>query len=506
MALEESRTGHRNRKVEIRNRKEICLQRRKEENVIGKDKERQNRKKELEACAAYFKARPVYRRLFDGFRRKYEGLGHFGGSVTLGSLTREEKADLGGFLQKDYTEQKSVTVSAARMEKALASSRFAGLEWKEILETYYGEALTVQKERRQREEEERDRYFQRILESCSFVPGQSWLRNTLRESSKGSGLLRQRYREDPAGLSEELSLVLRAVERLPVFSGESRALLPVFAAAATGDPHYFDEGRTGERLLTSFLQDYFASASTNLLLSENAEGVKAREHFPPQSAEEVEDAEETRTDGMLSRTEYKNSLFYEAGLLRDDLSNDVLAYGIRAWRADGSLHPGIEGFYRTAEPLKLTLRTLGRLGRIRAGEGNAVENRVYVVENPAVFSLLVEKHPDWTVLCGNGQVRLAVLVLMDQLARSCRFYYMGDFDPEGLLIAQRLKRRYGAALELWNYRTDWYERYVSGVELGTPRLRKLDRIALPELAELVAAMKRLRKAAYQETMAEEYLD
>ncbi|MDO4260602.1 MAG: TIGR02679 domain-containing protein [Eubacteriales bacterium] len=454
----------------------------------------------LEECVAYFRARPVYRKLFRGFRGKYEGLGHFGGSVTLSGLSAEEKRDLGGFLQKDYAGNKSVTVSAARMEQALARSRFAGLDWKDILETYYGEPLRRKKDRKRQQEEERERFFREILESGGPGRGEAWLRGVLWERGEGWALLLQRYKENPKELQKELSYVLQAIERLPAFCGGEKELLPVFAARITGDPHFFDGGRTAERLLTSFLQR--------------------------QTGERGEE---------LSRTEYKNRLFYEAGVLRDDLSNDVLAYGVRAWRRDGSLHLGIEGFYQAHEPVKLTLRTLGGLGKIRAGgrrsescagDGSAEDgksaggdrnagsgkstdgdrsaygarDRVYVVENPAVFSVLVEKHPDWTVLCGNGQLKLVVLVLMDQLAGDSDFFYMGDFDPEGLLIAQRLKQRYPACLELWNYKVSWYESYCSEVLLSDARLRKLDRIRLPELREMAEAMRRKRRAAYQEAI------
>ena len=53
------------------------------------------------------------------------------------------------------------------------------------------------------------------------------------------------------------------------------------------------------------------------------------------------------------------------------------------------------------------------------------------------------------------------------------FYYAGDFDPEGLLIAQRLK--------------------------------KLERVRFSELQEIKELMLREKKAAYQEAMMGEYL-
>ena len=86
------------------------------------------------------------------------------------------------------------------------------------------------------------------------------------------------------------------------------------------------------------------------------------------------------------------------------------------------------------------------------------------------------------------------------------FYYAGDFDPEGLLIAQRLKQRYGRKLELWNYRVDWYEEYLSEVELNDMRIRKLEQIEMKELEELKKAMCRERRAVYQEAMMEKLIE
>ena len=99
-----------------------------------------------------------------------------------------------------------------------------------------------------------------------------------------------------------------------------------------------------------------------------------------------------------------------------------------------------------------------------------------------------------------GQPRLATLLLLDFLKEKHSFYYHGDFDPEGLLIAQRLKERYGERLRLWNYRADWYERYLSDVNLSEVRMRKLEKVYLPELLEVKMQMQKRKRAAYQEAM------
>lgn len=430
----------------------------------------------LEECTSYFLARPVYKKLFEKFRNKYAGLGHFGGSVTLTGLSAGDKRQLGGFMQRDYAENKSVTVSAALMEKALSSSRFEGLRWEEILESYFGEPLTAKKEQKRREKEAEELFFQKILESEDADPdGCSWLMRLREEHGSGYGVLMQQYREDPAALGRMLRNVLHAIAALP-FAGEDhpengadsskkRMSLPVFAAAVTGDPHYFDRNTAAERLLFSFIESRYSETGKS----------------------------------ELSRIEYKKRLYYEAGLLQDELSNDVTVSGMRAWRRDGTLHPGIEGFYICREPVRLTLQTLGGLSGVQAENGT-----IYVVENPSVFSYLAAQHPERTLICGNGQLKMAVLVLMDLLSKENVFYYAGDYDPEGLLIAQRLKKRYGEKLHLWQYEVTWYEKYHSDVTLSEERLKKLDGICLEELQQLADAIRGTEKAAYQEAMLHIY--
>lgn len=149
--------------------------------------------------------------------------------------------------------------------------------------------------------------------------------------------------------------------------------------------------------------------------------------------------------------------------------------------------------------MKLTLKTLGGIGKITG------EPDIYMVENPAVFSRLVEKYPDRTILCGNGQPKLSVFVLLDKVTEDSTIYYAGDFDPEGLQIAQNLKKRYQEHFILWKYEAEYYQKYKSEVWLDEKRLRKLKKIDLPELQEVKEAMQRERYAAYQEAMVEEYV-
>ncbi len=419
-------------------------------------------KVKLEECVSYFKERPVYKKLFLKMREKYEGLGRFGGTVCLTGLDREEKNQLGGFFQKDYTSNKTISISAKKMEQCLMDSKFSEFTWEIILEAYFKESLIGRKEIERRRSEKRESYFAELLVYFSGHEGRAWLESVLTEQKEGYLLLMQLYKENQENLTDILNHVMQGILELKMLQDKKKKeFLAVFSAKATGNPHYFDEGKQGEKLLFAYIRSQVSDVKSE----------------------------------SLSRVEYKNKLYYEAGILKDEVSNDVLAYGIHGWKADGELHEGIEGFLKNKEPVKLTLQTIGNLQKI-CGQ----EKRVYVVENPAVFSVLVGEHPEWTIVCGNGQLRLAVLILMDKFTKDSVFWYAGDFDPEGLLIAQRLKVRFQDRLILWNYHVSWYEKYLSEVELTEKRVKKLEQVYIGELQEMREAMYRKRKAAYQETM------
>lgn len=267
-------------------------------------------------------------------------------------------------------------------------------------------------------------------------------------------------------LKENLQAVLRAVDKVKrIEKGESRQLLAVFSAEITGNPHAFDEGTFQEKLLRIFLQ-----GKTGL-----------------------------RKPDQMPEAEYKRELYFRAGIIKDQVSNDVLVYGIHGWDRQDRCHDGLEGFCGRKEPVRITLQTMANLERI-SGSGSCV----YIVENPAVFSVLIDRYPVESFVCSNGQLNLAVYLMLDRLSEAGTLFYAGDYDPEGLLIAQNLKLRYGESMVLWNYNLEWYKKYHADAILNESRIKKLEKVTLPELEELKNAMQEYRHAAYQEAMLEEY--
>ena len=103
----------------------------------------EDKQKLMQECLQYFRERPVYEKLFRKMRGKYESLGHIGGKVVLTGLSLQDKSQLGGFLQKDYAENRSVTISAEAFEICLSKSRFSDISLEELLNAYFGKKLTA---------------------------------------------------------------------------------------------------------------------------------------------------------------------------------------------------------------------------------------------------------------------------------------------------------------------------------------------------------------------------
>lgn len=425
---------------------------------------------EINEAVEYFKKKPVYEKLFNEFKKKYESHGKIGGIAVLTGLSTGDKEDLSGFLMKDFTSEEEVRVSAKLFEKALLKSRFSSLTTLDILTRYFGIKLRTNKEKSEEDVGKRAEYLAELTGYTDKAYIKEWLTGVFCTGADGAVVIARSYNADKNELKIILQKLIKAIPMLPYFQGgKKKELLAVFAAQAAGNPHFFDDNTLAGNLLTAFLRDYFRFGY----------------------------------EDDLSEAENRSKVLFKAGLIKDTLSNDVIAYGIRGRCVDGSLHQGMEGFLHQKEPVKLSLLTLANLEETFT---NSIDRRVYIVENPAVFSILTSRFPEKAFICSYGQIRRAVFMLLDLFDKNTVFSYAGDFDPEGLLIAERLKKRYGDRLIFWKYEPDIYLKYMSEEKLTNQRIKKLDGVRDAALLKIAELMREEGRAAYQESMLEEYVN
>lgn len=416
----------------------------------------------LGQCTAYFKSNRSFHRVFEKIKEKYQSLGKIGGSIVLTDLSEAEKEALTGFLRKDYTGQKSAVIKLERFEKALETTRFGELCLEEILKSYFGQAEMISnKEAKTLFIEERDRFFEQIVNDFKDTAAGGWLRDVIGHGGNAYGVLTKRYNADRDRLQKDIDAIARAFNALPCLTGEKEPLA-LFASQISKNPHAFDDGTECGQLLQYAVMYRF-------------------NHPKPQNAEE------------------KAELYYRAGLLVDEVSNYTLCCGLKGYK-EQQIHPGWEGFYISREPMQVSLRNLSLLNRVVSPEG-----KVFVFENPAVFSAMMDRFPHrcLPLVCTYGQVKLASLVLLDMLAKEgTAIYYSGDFDPEGLLIADKLKKRYGSRLLLWRYGAGDYALACSNQKIDRKRIKKLEKLKDEPLRQVGKCIEKQGAAGYQELLTD----
>ena len=444
-------------------------------------------------CVEYFCRKPVFDRLLCGFREKYASYGKFAGTVVLRSLTGEDIELLEGFFQKNFHGQKSVSVSAVQFQKALKNSKFGEMEPQELLELYFQEEMTGKRERRQEEERRWNQAFEKTLGNCAGTPAEQWLKElkaTIEGTEKeqkepvqegqtkpvqkgvktnmGSYFMK-RFRESGKNMEEMqrlLHLASQIINRFPYRQG-NREYLAVFSAMLTGNPHAFDDGTREGQLLHLMVQWDVKNRGLEIERSEIFPAIQ------------------------------KQRLYLAAGILRDDISNYTMISGVRAWKKNGEIHEGAEGFFREGDMMQVSLSVIAGWERVECPG-----QTIYIVENPSVYAMLCRKWKGKRAhMCMNGQPRLSSVLMLDLLKEAgVKVYYAGDFDPEGLLIAQKIRQYYGGSFEYWHMNRSVYEKSRSKEEISKKRMQMLERITDEELVETAEAVKKSGVAGYQENV------
>ena len=100
-------------------------------------------------------------------------------------------------------------------------------------------------------------------------------------------------------------------------------------------------------------------------------------------------------------------------------------------------------------------------------------------------------------LITSGIPNLAFYKLLENINSSTILYYNGDYDPEGLLIADKLNNKYNN-IKLFLYDAKSYFNTNPSVNISKNRLHKLELINSEELSLVKKLLLESRKAGYQE--------
>ena len=417
-----------------------------------------DRQEEIE-CIRYFRQSPVWDRVFGGFREKYVSYGKFTGNVVLRSVSQEELETLEGFFGKSFHGQKSITISAEKFGKALRDSRFGAVEPVQLLELFFGERMVGRKEEIEAEERRRREILEQAAVRYAATAAADWLPLL-------SELLWGGRTKDITEWVRQFFLAADIINALP-YRQDRLLYLAVFATEVTGNPHAFDRGSEDGELLFRLIR--MDCRARSIVIPEQT-------IFP-----------------AFTRQRY----FLKTGILLDDLSNYALLFGMHAVKADGSIHPGMEGFAEEGDMLQVPMAVIARWKEVSCPNGMA-----YIVENPSVFAVLCGKMQGKAAcMCMNGQPKMAALLVLDLLAAAgVKVFYAGDFDPEGLLIAQKISEYYQGEFEFWHMEVEDYEGCRSNQVISDRRLKSLRNIRDERLFPVVRLLQECKVAGYQEKL------
>ncbi len=424
-----------------------------------------------EACAAYFKENPAYQRCFSEFEKKWNSYGRVTGIITLKNTFEEERRAIGGILGKTFYED-TVRFSFIEFEKGLQCTKFAPVNFEEVLEVYFGRKMITTQEKQREAEREKTEFFENVencLTECADPDsaGVFWLRKMFLQKKYGYQTVIREYGRDREKTEKLLKTVGKALLLLEdIRETEEEYPLAVFSAEISGNPHYFDQGTTAGQLLVHGMC------------------YAAQTEYP-------ENAHQWR------------ELLLSGGIVPDNISSIVHIYGLRL-QVRGEWHPAYDSFCSLWEPCAVTMENLQELTAVQP-----TGDKVYIVENEMVFSYLLKhlEQKNVTLLCTSGQLRSAAVKLMSFLLDSgAEIYYSGDTDPDGIRIADRLWKKYGDRIHVWRMSEEDYVKSLSEEEIGNVSLKKLETVENPILRRTAKEVRKKKRAGYQENILKDLLE
>ena len=419
----------------------------------------------VEKFANLIKETDGLRRLLPQLLQKYKSFGTVKGTFHFPNPTNAEQTAFQGLLKKDFAAVEQITITKAALLRALKDTPFAGIDLDEVVNFCFGKDIKTKKELQVEKAQKEDAFFENLIDKFKGTISGHWLSRLVSKDSKGRKYIHKYYLADPERLHTILEQVMNAGNNLPILTDEY-IRISVFAFDMTKNPHAFDTGRLETNLLLQIIGDYLNQP----------------------------------TDSLSAQRQHR--LFADAGIIKDDLLNNTCVRGITCFDHKGREHQGTRGYFDQRDPQILTLNLLLNTDKVHISG-----QQVYILENSGVFSTLCEQtaNLDVTLICTAGQPTTASIILIEILNRQkIPIFYSGDFDPEGLKIADSLKQRY-PNINLWRYDEVDYIKSISNISLSSTRLKKLDTIKDKKLKALAQVMTKEKRAGYQENLIGEYL-
>lgn len=416
----------------------------------------------INEAAKYLKDRKEYKRILQEIQKKYIKTEKLTGSVKLSNITKEEGLLLAS-LHHSFIEKDEGKINVKKFIEYFCKGKFEGLDFLEILKVYFNDDLKTSKVIREEKKEIKDEFFNNLREGVKSIYCKQWLDALFQIKKFGYNIVIREYENNPMALIEYIEAVDEVFSYIS-FLGKGTISLAVLSSKVKRNSHYFDMDKSPGKLLLNALA-YLKNSG------------------------------ESRYDA-----EYINEVLFSNGIVRDELSNSTITVGIFAYDNDTEIE-GLKWFRRGHEPIQLSIYNIKNILEMKGKR-----DKVFVFENPVAFYEVMERTKDFnpTMICTSGQLNVSSLMILDKLVEGrATIYYSGDFDPEGLQIADRLKGRYKDKLVLWGMTRENYLKIKGDVSFES-RIIKLSSLGNKDLIELGEVLKEHCTAGYQELLVEFY--
>ena len=399
------------------------------------------------------------------WKKQYEKYGTCKGSIDL-ALNDSNRECISGLMGKDYYGVDCAHITFQQLQKAISNTKYENCDFNEVLKMYFNHDILTNKNRQEQEQMRIQNIFKHLLEQEG--KSQQWIHHIYTDHDSVYVRIVQASKENEQKCINTVDVVMKALNQLPMWQ-DKKENISIFASLHTKNPHAFDKNTFPYYLLMHGIV-YFLKVD-----------------FPKTNLEQ-------------------NEILYRAGLYQDGISNYCSIARLQALNENYQPHLGWTGFYDSYEALNVNMDNLLHIRSI------VYCDRVYVVENPAVFQALLkmikkEKIEKIGLVCTNGQLNYSAYLLLDILVSSnVETYYSGDMDPEGLLIADKIKQRY-PSIKLWCYDVRHYEISKSKEQAADQRMHMLDALKDETLIRIGKCINENKnRVGYQENMIEEYYD
>lgn len=387
----------------------------------------------------YFKNNKGFERFMVKAKEKYQSYGRVTGIITLDNITYEEAVGLTDFFARKFEEGKTYKIKISEFNKVLDKSKFQDFEFTDYFYNTYDDFSYLTNTLKKRKfHEEFVSFIEDLLLEFKSEKLKDFFERNINKNFSTMRNIKSKYKQNKRALKEELLMIDKLLSNIP----DKITYLPIYASI-TSNPHYLDYNAKSSNLFYRILSNILECDIPNTNLD-------------------------------------KTKLLEKINVYIDSLSNYVITYNL------------VYDKEMPFDVLNLNIDNISKLNNI-----TGKSNKIFIFENPSILNYLKNKDLDISIIITSGIPNLAFYKLLENITSDTTLYYNGDYDPEGLLIADKLNNKY-SNIKLFLYDGKSYFNTKPNVSLSNNRLHKLELIKSKELQEVKRLLLENKKCGYQE--------